>query len=142
MDKDNIIYVRFIDGGNVSIPIQSKYISENTYELLPNIEFDFNDKTILFEFGPEDIVETKPSKSHSGLVASILIKPGNQNNSFKRLLFFILNDDLTFDEAKSTFNKSDLGKLNGFIESDGFVYPRIKDFFEKYKIDLQEYLDN
>jgi hypothetical protein len=141
MDNENIVFVRFIDGVNVSIPIQSKYISENTYELLPNIEFDFNDKTILFEFGPNDIVETKPSKSFSGLIASKLIKAGNNNNSFKRLLFYILNDDLTFAEAKNIFNKSDLEKLSNFIESDGFVYPPIKDFFEINKTNLIEFIN-
>ena len=144
INKDKTIYVEFIDGTNVFVPIPSKYISENVYELLSTDEFDFEDKTILFEFGPGDIVEVKINKfesGESGFIANKLVKSGNKDNSFKRLLFYILNDSLTFEEALIEFGKTDLIKLIDFVVSEGFVYSTIKQFVEKYRDEIEALLN-
>jgi len=130
------IFVRFIDGTNVFIPIQGQIISEGIYELLPNDEFNYEDKNILFEFGSGDTVEVKLNKfddGKSGLMANRLVKLGNSNNSFKRLAFSILYYSLSFNEAIKLFDKSDIIKLVNFIEGKDFVYPAIKEFVEKNK---------
>jgi hypothetical protein len=90
MSNSQDIFVRFIDGVDVFIPIPSLLASKEVYQLLPNPEFDYDDDTILFEYGSDDKVKVSAqqfSNGSSGLVANELVESGDPRNVLKRNLF-------------------------------------------------------
>ncbi len=71
------VFVRLIDGTDTWIPVKSKPIQSNQFELLSNSEFEDADPMCLFEFYPGDIVETEQhlfSDSRVELIAKRLIQ--------------------------------------------------------------------
>ena len=54
------VYVKFVDGVEVFIPVDAVLVSENIYQLLADNEFDYDDNAVLFEFGSHDVVKTHP----------------------------------------------------------------------------------
>src|SRR3972149_1696529 len=86
------IYVRFVDGGLVGIPVNAAALPGGLFQVLQDPEFDYDDFSLLFEFGPQDIVTiTMPPSSESSTipVASGLKESGQSINLRKRMLFTI-----------------------------------------------------
>src|SRR5690349_20510314 len=87
------IHVWFVDGVTVGIPVEARFISENTYQILSDSEFDYEDDAILFEFGPQDVVRVRSQQLETGssaLAAYELVEAGDERNLQKRLMFHIL----------------------------------------------------
>ena len=137
------VYVKFVDGVEVFIPIGAVLVSENVYQLLADEEFDYEDNAVLFEFGSHDVVKTYPSEGEKQLpTAYELITSGNERNLQKRLLINILLNSpepqeffskVSQDEIKSTYQK---------IEEATFVYPDIKKWFSLHKETIKELIRN
>jgi hypothetical protein len=134
------IYVRFIDGVEVYIPVEARLISDDVYQLMPDHEFDYDDDATLFEFGSHDIVRTKEAQWENGTlgrVAYALVEAGDPRNLQKRLLTQIL---LQEPEPQAIFNgldRNDIELLLQKIEGASFMYPTIKNWWVGNKGKIQ-----
>ena len=126
------IYVRFVDGTNVYIPVDARFVSDNIYQILPDSEFDYDDDATLFEFGPQDIVKVKSQQlaaDRSVPVAYELVTVGEKNNLQKRLLFYILMNEPNPQDLLDGVSQQDIASLMSKINEASFMYPTIKEWF-------------
>ena len=131
------IYIHFVDGTDAYIPVDTEIISENAYKLLPNDEFDYEDDTILFEYGAGDIVTAEMHKFESGdtnLKASKLIVSGSEQNDYKRMLFYILRNEPNPSNLSNLFNKSIILRL---LQDRDLKYPTLVHWFNKHRLAIQ-----
>ncbi len=125
------IYVHFLDGVEVYIPVEARLISDNLYQLMSDGEFDYDAVAVLFEFGSQDIVKVKEIRfadGDFGQVAHQLVKAGDSRNLQKRLLLQIA---LKKPEPKAILEGIDRREIRSLyqkIEEAPFVYPAIKDW--------------
>jgi hypothetical protein len=145
--KQTEIYVHFLDGALAFIPIPAIYIKNTEYEILENSEFDYEDDSILFEFGPGDNVKTKPKKCDypkpEGKIypaAYELVKSGNIQNSYKRLLFNIVYLNPEPSVFIPQFPKLDFQKLMTQNQKNEFKYLGITNWIKQYRIEIEEFL--
>ena len=126
------IYIRFLDGVDVYIPVDTRRTSDGTYLLMPDDEFDYEDDAVLFEFGNQDVVKAKEIQFENGDVGQVaykLIKAGDRRNLQKRLLFHLA---LQTPEPQAIFEGVDRNEIRSLyqkIEQAPFVYPTVKDWF-------------
>ncbi len=132
------VYVKFVDGVVVYIPIDAVPVSENIYELLANNEFDYDDSTILFEFGRHDIVKTKATEGEKRFpTAYELIKTGDERNLQKRLLIRILLDSPEPQDIFRGVSQNDIKSICQRIEETNFAYPGITSWFALHEETLE-----
>lgn len=79
MQNHSTIYVRFIDGVNLKIPVQAEQVANDIYRLLPDDEFKYENSNCLFEFGPMDVVRVIKDKD-SGIEEVTLSDGGSGSN--------------------------------------------------------------
>jgi len=135
------IYVRFVDGTDVMIPVNGRPVSENVYELMPHDEFDYHDEVILFQYGAGDIVEVVTIQfegGHQGLLADRLVGCGNARNTYKRILYCILHDNPELNELVSTFDKKEVLRICEAASESHVVYPAIQDWLNTHRQALKE----
>ncbi|MGE5621300.1 MAG: hypothetical protein ACM3U0_01870 [archaeon] len=139
MQNYTTIYVRFIDGVNVKIPVQAEQVSDDIYQLLPNEEFEYENSTCLFEFGPGDIVRVMKDKdsANSDLLAYSLIKQGDKRNALTKLLFHIMHDNLSFEDVQNRFSTDDIKNLLPLKDKGNSIYPQIRVFVENNYLEIQ-----
>jgi len=134
----NKIYIRFIDGVNVLIPVEAKLLTKNHYEILPNNEFDYMDNTILFEFGIGDLVKCKfiniNNSPEATFIATELIKSGSQQNDIKRMLYDILQNN---PKPKHIFENYDKSVIEYLFNDNLMKYPDLINWIEKYRSSIQ-----
>ncbi|MBI3173995.1 MAG: hypothetical protein HYZ25_09760 [Chloroflexi bacterium] len=134
------VYVHFLDGVEVYIPVDARLISNDSCQLISDDEFDYDDDAVLFEFGSHDIVKIKEVQFESGdfgQVAYELVKAGDGRNLQKRLLFQIA---LQKPEPQAIFegiDQSEIRSLYQKIENEPFVYPAVKDWLVLNKEKIQ-----
>ena len=137
------VYVKFVDGVEVFIPIDAGLVSENIYQLLADNEFDYDDNAVLFEFGSHDVVKTHPPEGEKQLPTSYeLIKAGDERNLQKRLLIHVL---LNSPEPKEFFGEVSQNEIKSIcqkIEEATFGYPDIKKWFSLHKETIKGLLKN
>lgn len=134
------IYVSFVDAIECSFHAKACLISENVYQILEDEEFDYEDNCTLFEFGPQDIVETREAKFEDetvGQLAYKLVKAGDPRNLQKRLQMQILlkkpEPEVIFDGIKP----NEIELLIKIANESHFTYPAIQDWLEKHKAKIQ-----
>ena|SRR5688500_4391553 len=139
----NKVYVEFVDGVSVYIPVEAICISEDTYQIMPDTEFDYEDDAILFEFGSQDIVRVKAGQFADGkqaLRAYELMESGDQRNLQKRLLFYILMHETTPLDLLANIDKNDIKALESRIEGAAFMYPSIKEWLVLHREAIRDLL--
>ena len=137
------IYVHFLDGVEVYIPIEARLTSDGTYQLLFDDEFDYDDDSVLFEFGSQDIVKARQKQFENGdfgQVAYELVKAGDIRNSQKRLLFQIALQNPELQELLEGVDQSEIRSLYRKIEEAPFVYPALKDWLVENKDKIESML--
>jgi len=136
------IYIKFIDGVAVYIPIGASLVSENIYRVLPNNEFDYDDNAVFFEFGSQDIVKTKQLENGMPLpLAYELVKAGDKRNLQKRLLTQILLHSPEPQVFLAGISQSEIKSLYKKIQESTFVYPDIKKWFALHKERIQNLMN-
>ena len=138
------IYVRFVDGVNVNIPVQARLTSNNNYLLLPDSEFDYDDDAVLFEFGIHDVVSVIEIELENGSfaqLASHLIKAGDSRNLQKRLLFQIALHQPKPTTIFEGIGQNEIRSLYRKIEGASFAYPTIQAWFIKNKDEVQRMIE-
>ncbi len=137
------VYVKFIDGVEVSIPIDAVLVSENIYQLLADDEFDYDNNAVLFEFGSHDVVKTHPPGSEKQLpTAYELITAGDVRNLQKRLLIHILLNSPEPQELFGEVSQNEIKSICQKIEEATFWYPDIKKWFSLHKETIKGLLKN
>lgn len=134
------VYVRFIDGVEVYVPVEARLISGDVYQLMPDHNFDYDDNATLFEFGSHDVVRTKEAQWENatlGRVAYELVEAGNSRNLQKRLLTQILLQEPEPQAILDGIDRSEIRLLSQTIEESPFMYPSIKDWLEGNKGKIQ-----
>jgi hypothetical protein len=135
-----LVYVHFVDAIGVNKPVNAHVISNDFYQILPDIEYDLDiedesdDNTVLFEFGPGDIVGVKPYHSNFGdsvPLAYKLIIAGDLHNSPKCLQFQILEENPDPYELLQDLKKEDILALLDKVNNADFVYPAIKEWITR-----------
>ena len=115
------IYIRYVDGAEALVPVPARQPPNGSFEILPADDFDFDDDSILFEFGPGDVVVAEDRELRNGSVQRVATRlvTGDSRNIFKRMLLSILLDkprtsDLTaeFGEAHVAQLRSKVSKMN------------------------------
>ena len=128
------VYVKFVDGVEVFIPIDAVLVSENVYQLLADDEFDYEDNAVLFEFGSRDVVKTYPPEGEKRLpTANELITAGDERNLQKRLLIHILLNSPEPQELFGEVSQNEIKSICQKIEEATFGYPNIKKWFSLHK---------
>ena len=141
----NRIYVEFVDGGPVHIPVEAAFISEDIYQILPDMKFDYEDDSVLFEFGEQDIVRVKAGQFVDGkqaLRACELMESGDKRNLQKRLLLYILMQKTTPLDLLSNIHKNDIRALESKIDGATFMYPSVREWLVLHKEAVHKLLDN
>ena len=137
------VYVKFVDGVEVFIPIGAVLVSENVYQLLADEEFDYEDNAVLFEFGSRDVVKTYPSEGEKQLpTAYELITSGDERNLQKRLLIHILLNSPEPQELLDKVSQNEIKSICQKIEEASFGYPDIKKWFSLHRETIQGLLRN
>ena len=137
------VYVKFVDGVEVFIPIDAVLVSENIYQLLADDEFDYDDNAVLFEFGSRDVVKTYPPKNENWLpTAYELITAGDERNLQKRLLIRILLNSPEPQEIFGEVSQNEIKSVCQKIEEATFGYPDIKKWFSLHKETIKGLLKN
>lgn len=134
------IYVFFVDATEYYCPIEARLISDNVYQLLEDDEFDYEDNCTLFEFGSQDIVETKeePFKTTFPIqLAYKLIKTGDRRNLQKRLQMQILMEEPEPEVIFDGISSNEIKLLLKIAEESYFTYPGVTDWLEKHKAKIQ-----
>jgi hypothetical protein len=126
-------YVRFIDGTNVYIPIKSKLLNSNSAILLEHNEFDYEDDSILFEFGFNDTIEYREHLLTNGKKVNLaykLLDLGDNRNILKRILFEIIQNNCTINDLITLFNIESI--LTNLTNYDLYKSPyiEIKNWFK------------
>jgi hypothetical protein len=137
------VYIEFVDGVPVRIPVDATDISEGIYLIVPHTEFDYEDDGILFEFGQGDIVRVKAGQFADGkqaLHAYELVESGDQRNLQKRLLFYILMHETTPLDLLANIDKKDIKALKSRIEGAAFMYPSIKEWLVLHREAIRDLL--
>ena len=128
------VYVKFVDGVEVSIPIHAVLVSENVYQLLADDEFDYEDNTVLFEFGSHDVVKTyPPGGGKRRPTAYELITAGDERNLQKRLLIQVLLNSPEPQEIFGEVSQNEIKSICQKVEETAFGYPDIKSWFALHK---------
>ena len=134
------VYVHFIDGVEVFIPVEARLISDDVFQLMPDPEFDYEDDTVLFEFGSQDIVKTKEKQLENGVLGRVafkLVKAGDTRNLYKRLLTQIVLQAPNPQVILEGIDRSEIKSLLQKIEEAPFMYPSAKDWFVENKDKIQ-----
>jgi hypothetical protein len=140
------IYIRFLDGVYVRIPVEARLINDDIYQVMPNKEFeyfDYEDDGTLFEFGALDVVKVKPSplvSSDTILVANELVEEGEKGNLQKRLLFRIESDQPDPRVLLMNVNSKDIVALLQKIDTAPFMYPAIMDWISIHRETIERSL--
>jgi hypothetical protein len=138
------VYIEFVDGVPVRIPVDATFISEGVYQILPHTEFDYEDDSVLFEFGEGDIVRVKAGQladEKQVLRAYELMESGDQRNFQKRLLLYILMKEITPLELLQNVGRNDISALKNKIEQADFMYPSIKEWLTLHGRTIQHLLN-
>jgi hypothetical protein len=134
MSKEKI-HIRFIDGVEVYIPIEAKFVNENQYEILNDEEYQTEDPTSLAEFFPGDIIELEPkifSDGSIGKVAKSLIKKGSFNDrSFLEFKFKVTIGELHINKETATKYNNELSRIKKEKSIGKFIYPAILEALKK-----------
>ena len=139
------VYIEFVDGIPVRIPIEAAFISDGIYKILPDTEFDYEEDSVLFEFGERDIVRVKVGQFADGkqaLRAYELLENGDQRNIQKRLLFYILMKETAPLDLLENVDRNDIKALKNKIEQAVFMYPSIKEWFGLHGGTIQSLVNN
>ena len=137
------IYVRFIDGINCYIPVPAREMGNDVYEIQPYTEFDYSEDSILFEFGPGDVVITSPvldSQGNEFICADQLVSWGDDRNQYRNLLLSIVwwsKTDIEQKDLIENITRDVANKLLGELEKDTFIYPAVKDWIELHRESLE-----
>lgn len=131
------VYVRFVDGTNVAILINAQVVSDGVYQLLQDDEFDYDDNSILFEFGPGDTVGVKSFYSDSMPLAHKLIKAGEAHYLPQCLQFHILDKEPDPYEFLKDISKDDIVALLDKIDTAFFVYPTVREWVARHREVIQ-----
>jgi hypothetical protein len=111
------IYIRMIDGIETFIPVQSKQIDNNIYEIIYNEDMNLDeDPTCIYEFFPKDIVRCKikqnylfsiKEKGRTFILASDLISSTFPNRRIYQLIFLIVKNvgKITFNQLQEFENE-------------------------------------
>jgi hypothetical protein len=135
----NKIYVEFVDGVPFCVPVEATFISEGIYQILPNKEFDYEDDSVLFEFGQQDVVRVKVGQFVDGkqaLRAYELVESGDQRNLQKRLLSYILMKEIAPFDLLDNVDKNEIRALESKINGADFMYPSIKEWLALHKKEI------
>jgi hypothetical protein len=100
------IYIRFIDGVDVFVPVPCTPLANQTFEILPDPEFDVEDDSVLFEFGPGDTVAAREERfadGQSGPLAYRLIRRGTSGNIQKQIQFAVAHGQPTVADLAQQF---------------------------------------
>jgi hypothetical protein len=125
------LYVRYVDGSNASIPVPSRRHEDGLYEILPYHEFDYEDDSILFEFGPGDIVAAEPHRFSEGLseqLACRLVRQGDVRNLYKGMFFTIVSGNPSFEYLVAQFGEEKVRQIKSEVAKMEWVYPAISDW--------------
>ena len=137
------IYVRFIEMIACSIPVPARGMGNDLYKIQPYYEFDYADDSMLFEFGPGDVVIASTFIETEGNeipCANQLVSCGDDRNMYKNLLFNIVKEAKNNTEQNNlieTISKDTSRKLLGELHKDTFVYPDVKDWIEFHRDRLE-----
>jgi hypothetical protein len=125
------IYINYLDGVHVFIPVDAIELNNNEYEIQNNEDFDYEDNSILFEFGPGDIVKLKMINSNSGKIeiANELIKNGDKRNIGKRFLYYLSMDI----PIENHFTKEIINNLIKEIPFEDWIYPAARERLNKLR---------
>ena len=132
MNEVEKIYVQMIDGIKSYILAKAEKISEGKYKIIEIDEYTPNDKNILFEFKPNDIVNVKEheftSSKSKGLLAYEYSDEQTQILDYNQFLFRILNSDIpSNEEIKEKYNEF-IEKIKNELADGVWHYPGIKEW--------------
>lgn len=131
--EESLLYVRYIDGSNAYFQVPNRRREDGLYEILPHQEFDYEDDSTLFEFGPGDVVETVLFRFDDGAerrLASRLIKEGDPRNVNKRLLFLIASGKPSVQDLISQYGEHRVRNIKSDIAQLKSIYPAISDWID------------
>jgi hypothetical protein len=134
------IFVRFVDGADVAIPVEAQRTRDNIFEILPHEEFEYNNHSVLFEFGPGDTVIAVDHQFEDGtigLLASGVAGKINQQNVFKRIQFVIIHEDPDLPRMVELFGKSSMMDFCKESESRQYPYPAIQEWLKGHALEIQ-----
>ncbi|MGJ7523078.1 hypothetical protein ACSFA0_21530 [Variovorax sp. LT1P1] len=126
------IMMPFVEGTEVYIPVKCHMIGEGVIRVLENDEFDYEDQSVIFEFGPHDTVRTASREFSDGTVketAFELVSSGDNRNDEKRMLLAILRENVGLSVLIERFGKE---KVWAFVENHRTLkspYPGIQNWF-------------
>ncbi|MBN2521550.1 MAG: hypothetical protein JXB17_13645 [Bacteroidales bacterium] len=131
------IYVRLIDGTQSYVPIDAETTDSVSFKILPISNYNSNDRTVLFEFKPFDIVHVKiqdfSSSKSSGLVACEFADVNTSSFDFNQFLLHVLDGTIN-DGIENKHKYYDyIQKLNQEIEKGIWHYPGIKKWINTIK---------
>ena len=132
-----IIYIPFIDGVEVFIPVETLLSANDNYKILPNEEFDYDDGSILFEYGEGDIVACTThtfENGSNGLMASQLVTSGSIKNDYKRMLIFILKNMPSISDLLKLYNSEVILQL---LHDNELVYPSLNSWLNNHRTELK-----
>lgn len=129
------INVRVIDGTEVWIPIQAEQVALNKYQVSTSDYFDPNDRTVLFEFIPGDVVTITEKQFQNGSIGKIackLVTPSHHpDKRYLELLFKVATESLPIEAISGGMYQAEFSKAKSEIEEGVLMYPAIQKVIEK-----------
>ena len=142
-DQIHRVYVDTIEGTTCMMPCPARATSPDTYELLSDDNFEFDEDYMLFEYGPGDTVTAKEEVDQDGtniLTARDLVRSGGTKNDLKRLLYRVCATKPDIAIIFRDFTKNQLRDLLDYVESAGFIYPEIREWVTTNASALEQHL--
>jgi len=124
-----VVDIKIIDGTECTVPVFESRITENQYTITESEIFDYEDESLLFEYGQGDIILINyDNESSKNVKIKGLIKEGDQRNALKRSQFQILNRELKIDEMINKFGLEKSKRILLELKAQNYIYPEVKNW--------------
>lgn len=123
------IYIHLIDGTDVWVPVNARWIRDAQFEILDNNTYHEVNSTELFEFFPGDIIETEERALFDGIkgpVAAKLIVTGPwPDRKFNEFKYKASLKKLNIDKQTAQTFRTEIERVKKEVSAGQIFYPTI-----------------
>jgi transcription antitermination factor NusG len=128
------VFLRFIDGTETFVPVKAEEINDNVYQILRFEEYNSEERSVLYEFKPGDIVNIKKQEFNDGTIGYLADQYSNNKSEkeidINQFLFRILTGKLDVNSSSKIEYKDYIQKIHNELENGIHHYPAIKKWID------------
>ncbi len=127
-------FLTIVDGTETFIPVKAIKLGSNKYKVLEYDQYDPKDRSVLYEFKPNDIVNLKKKVFSDGSIGLLIYRYVDLNDEkeidINQFLFRILTNHLSLKTEIHDIYKKHITEIEKEIDNNIWYYHQVKDWLK------------